>query len=408
MSGIPRSASNYQYQSVAVRADNLANVYRKDNTNTFFSFVIVLPILAIIAFSIIIFSNRNSIEEKLKKKEQHKNFAAVIGLGLNIAAYVTIMDILALRWFTDEDPGGREIYFSKEDNKYNTLKVLLILHVGVESLISCLGEIWCIILTLGVFHELSKKHKSWWTLLILFSPTIWCLASHFGFIVIAWSSFVRRGRALTLVYVIGATVMFIVMRETYKLFDKLKDKKGTNEEQGEYEISFWIILVVQLVDIILIGAFFYIMYGLWLVPASETVEDSPVYLYDSLHLIIVVLAVLVSYKISFGDNEVVGKKEIRNEDPTPSPNFNTRAESHIQENDGKDVVEESRDRDDDTHSKSAAESLTPHPIARQSSSTRPKSPNTELKETRRQMSSSSSGDTDTDPLIKLNTESTLH
>ena len=168
-------------------------------------------------------------------------------MGLNIAAYVTIMDILALRWFTDEDPGGTAIYFSKEDTNYNALRVLLIINVGVESLISCLGEIWCLILALDEFHVPKKLEalKSWWTLLILFSPPIWCLSSHSGFIVIAWSSFVRRGKALTLVYIIGATVMFIVMRQTYKLIDSIcmakkngreKKKGGTlkfNEENGK-------------------------------------------------------------------------------------------------------------------------------------------------------------------------------
>ena len=300
---MPMSDSNYQYQSV--QKENLANIYRKDNS-TFFSFIFVLPILAIIAVFVIIFSIHDSIEEKMKKKDQHKNFAAVIGLGLNIAAYITALDIWGLCWFTEEEHGGSAIYFSKEDTKYNTLRVILILHVVVESIIYGLGEIWFLILCVPKKLK-AFIHKSWWTLLILFIPPIWCLASHFGFIVIAWSSFVRRGKALTLVYVIGATVMFIVMRQTYKLIDKRgRDKKGSNKEQEKDGISFKIIQVVRVVGLILVGGvFFYIMYGLWLVPVSETVEESPVYLYDSLNLIIVVLAFLVSYEISFGDDEVV-------------------------------------------------------------------------------------------------------
>ena len=388
VSGYPRSASNYQYQSLAVQADNLANVYRKDKTNTFFSFIIVFPILAIIIFFIIILSNHDSIEEKLQNKEQHKNFAAVIGLGLNIAAYVTVMDIWGLCWFTEEGHGGREIYFSKEDTQYEKFKCVLIAHVVVESLFSVAGEFCFIILacTHCCRHKQNKLIKPWWIPLILFIPPIWCLASHFGFIVIAWSSFVRRGKALTLVYVIGATVMFIVMRQTYKVIDSIcmakkndREKKeggtqnvnkenGKKEQEGkrmdkevarrkqeegteqlikksgkqelevlrkdkkEQQVSFWIILVVRVVGLILVGAFFYIMLGLWLVPSSETVEESPVYLSDSLHLIIVVLAVLVSYKISFGDDEV---GEPKNKDaihsptstpnPSPSPSCNPKS-----------------------------------------------------------------------------------
>ena len=287
MSGTPRSVSNYQYQSLAAQKENLANVYHKDNI-TFFSFIFVLPTLAVTSFFIIIFSNHDSIAKEMKRRKQHKNFAAVIGLGLNIAAYVTVMDIWGLCWFTQEGHGGREIYFSKEDTKYNTLKVILSLHVVVESIIYGLGEIF-------FFSNCSQCYELPFFLCI---PPIWCLASHSGFIVIAWSSFVRRSKALTLVYIIGATAMFIVMRQTYKLFEHCIRIKRTY-------ISFRIILVVRAVGFILVGIFVYIMWGLWLVPASETVEESPVYLSHSLHLIIVVLAFLVSYKISFGDDQVV-------------------------------------------------------------------------------------------------------
>ena len=372
MSGNPLSASNYQYQSLAVPKENLANVYRKDNTNTFFSFIIVLPFLAIIAFFIIIVSNHDSIEEKMKKKEQHKNFAAVICLGLNIAAYVTTLDIWALCWFTDKEHGGKAIYFSTEDTEYEEFKHILIAHVVAELPICVAGEFCLIILACThCCHERNKLIKPWCTHLLLFIPPIWCLASHFGFIVIAWSSFVRRGKALTLVYVIGATAMFIVMRQTYKLIDKRPRGSNNLQEDG---ISFLIILVVHVVGFILVGVFFYIMYGLWLVPASETVEDSPVYLSHSLHLIIVVLAVLVSYKISFGDDEVVellkeirDRQPLRNEDPiaspsngnespgqplgdedtTPSPSCNTRVKSRIQEND-ETVVQELEGGDEET------------------------------------------------------------
>ena len=113
---------------------------------------------------------------------------------------------------------------------------------------------------------------------------------------------------------------------------RLVEENGNGRKQQEDRISFRIILVVRVVGLILVGGvFFYIMYGLWLVPVSETVEESPVYLYESLHLIIIVLAVLVSYKISFGDDEVVellkeirDRQPLRNEDPSHS-NGNDKA-----------------------------------------------------------------------------------
>ena len=55
----------------------------------------------------------------------------------------------------------------------------------------------------------------------------------------------------------------------------------------------------------MIGVFTYLVFGLWHL-VTELVEESPIYLYDSLQLIIVVLAILVSYElISFREEKIV-------------------------------------------------------------------------------------------------------
>ena len=49
----------------------------------------------------------------------------------------------------------------------------------------------------------------------------------------------------------------------------------------------------------------YLMFGLWQLPVAEVVEEAPMYLFDSLQLIIIVLAILVTYRlVSFGDDNL--------------------------------------------------------------------------------------------------------
>ena len=153
--------------------------------------------------------------------------------------------------------------------------------------------------------------KCWWALLLLFIPPIWCLASHFGFVILAWSSFVRHSRSLTLLYIFGITVMLLVMRQSYKLIVDIYyyaslETTSREEKQKADGISVWVIQLVRLVGVLLVGFFIYLMFGLWLLPVTELVEESPIHLYDSLQLIIVILAILISYElISFREEKIV-------------------------------------------------------------------------------------------------------
>ena len=375
MSSYPQSVSNYQYQSSAVREDKLRRVYHECNNpkydirclcgDIFFSFIFVLPFVAMIIYAIVILSEHKAIKKMMKKPKNHQNFAALISLGLTIGWYVTILDSIAVFW-TKPKEEIHIIYYSMENNEYKKLRNILGISLMVELAICCLGEIWFWIATFRQWKNSKYNNccdhtiiscwdcrwkcnnsetdveardccdyscrwqcyenkeifcadtvweddKRWWALLLLFIPPIWCLVSHFGFILIAWSSFVRHSKSLTLFYIFAITVMFLVMRQTYTLIVNiyywayLEDGTNKDEKQENDGISVWVIQLVRVVGVLLVGFFIYLILGLWFLPVTETVEEVPVYLYDFLELIIIVLALLMSYHlISFRDNHQSG------------------------------------------------------------------------------------------------------
>ena len=128
---------------------------------------------------------------------------------------------------------------------------------------------------------------------------VWCLSSHFGFIVIAWTSFVRHSTAFTVFYIFAVVVMFLISRQSYTLIidSYYAWRYGENDVANKKRIAIWAIWILQIEAVLLVGFFAYLMFGLWLLPVAEVVEDAPVYLYDSLQLIIVILAILVSYRL---------------------------------------------------------------------------------------------------------------
>ena len=400
MSGYPRSVSNYQYQSSAVRENKLHLVYHKCNSNNskyditclcgdiFFSFIFVIPFVAMIIYAIVIASEHKAIKKSMKKQKNHQNFAALISLGLTIGWYITILDIIAVFC-----PNPTEIihiiYYSEENPENEKLNKLLCRSLMVELAICCLGEIWIWIATFRQWKNRKYNNsetvaeardccisrwffcvdtkweddKFWWFLLLLFIPPIWCLSSHFGFVIIAWSSFVRHSKSLTLFYIFAITVMFLVMRQSYTLIVNIlySLKKGVekaatpvstdvsdspspsgdtpehseplvpqprensttpdsssstlsapctnkDEKQEKDGILVWVIQLVRVVGVLLVGFFIYLILGLWFLPVTETVEEVPVYLYDFLELIIIVLAILMSYHlISLRDNHENGE-----------------------------------------------------------------------------------------------------
>ena len=225
--------SNYQYASSAIRKENIRDVYHKGGTTFFFFILFLSPLLGVVAYAVIVLSQHKAIEEQMRNPKQHHNIAALISLGFIFALYTTILDCIAAG-----NLKKISIYYSK-DNQINPEFQRLLITSTIFELIACLlGIVWFSILCTFqcyefkfknpriVFHSEDPKlqnskdpklHQYWWILLFLFIPPIWCLPSTFGFVIIAWSSFLRHSKSFTLFYIFAATLMFLVMRQVYKL-----------------------------------------------------------------------------------------------------------------------------------------------------------------------------------------------
>lgn len=318
LSGNPRMISNYQYRSSAIRKDSISDVYHICGP-TFFSFLFLSPVLGTIAYVIIVSSQHKAIEELMTKPERHHNIAALISLGFIFALCTTILDCIAAG-----NPDKTIYHHSKYNPINHKFQYLLIASTALEVMACSFGITWFSILCIfqcygriksedpGVLFccKHPENNQYWWILLFLFIPPIWCLPSTFGFIILAWSSFLRHSKSLTLLYIFTATTMFLVMRQVYKLCINIRYGCCLNEDeikdrQEKDGVLFWAILVAFVVGVVMVCAFIWLVFGLWLLPVTELVEESPVYLYDSLQLVVVVLAILVSYQlISFKENEI--------------------------------------------------------------------------------------------------------
>jgi hypothetical protein len=324
---IPSSISDYQFQSSAVKMSNIPAIFHQSReTWTFFSFMFGLPILAVIAYTFIVISLHKEIKEKITNPEKHKIIAAVMCVGLTFAWFATILDLLAVIWHKIEMSISDELYYSCENRANKILRPILIHSTVCEFIVILIFDISALLAysyfkcTHPGYESLTGPGESesrgesgvdrcWWVLLFPFVPPIWCLASHFGFIIIAWTSFVRHSTSFTLFYIIAFAFMFLIMRQTYKIaVDFVVRRKETDKG-----MSLGAILLVRLVGAAVVLACAYLIFGLWLLPVTEVVEDAPMHLYNSLQLVIVMLAILVTYQL-LGDDSTEKIRKLLQED----------------------------------------------------------------------------------------------
>ena len=348
MRNYPPSVSTYQYQSSAIRCRNIRDVFQHTKgITTFFSFLIGFPLLGIASFFIIVLSYRDDIEKSIKKPKEHKNFAALVCLGVTLAWFATGVDIFAVI-VHQHVIATDELYYSIENSMNMQLYPFLITSIVLECIViiifdlaplgagcflsidTCLNSCYETISTLfdviidaprfKAFFRPQWQQEQFWTFMLPLIPPIWCISSRFGFIIVAWTSFIRHSSAFTVFYIFAVTVMFIVMRQTYSLIVRslytfkhnLNTENERNDKMEEDGISIPAIWLVRLVGVVIVLVFAYLMFGLWLLPVSEVVEDAPVYLNDALQLVFVVLAALISYELfSIKDQNLLSRDPIQ-------------------------------------------------------------------------------------------------
>ena len=332
MLNFPPSVSTYQFRSSAVKVSEIPQVFHnKRSIVTFFSFMVGLPLLTTVAFFVIVVSLKDYIEERMSDQKEHQNFAALISVGVTFAWFATIVDVIAL--ILHENRIKSDVLYISSENKENELllpfliasTVLEITAIAVFDILPLLGcckvidkiwsayaggqgrenHLWRVILSAYAGgDDVQGREKHFWTLMFPLIPPLWCFSSRFGFIIVAWTSFVRHSTAFTVFYIFAFAILFIITRQTYRLVVRswYKCRHNLNNEQIDKRmkddgISIAAIWIVRIVGAFVVLVYAYLMFGLWLLPVTEVVEDAPVYLNDALQLIFVVLAALISYKL---------------------------------------------------------------------------------------------------------------
>ena len=264
----------------------------------FFSLMFVLPTLAIISYFTIILSFQKSITESMMDSYQHKNYAALLCAGGTFALNVAGLDILAaltLNYEFATDVNLKIMYGN------HTLYVTLCISLVLEWIIIFLFDL-LIILLLSIYVCVRrnydvKQHENlyFWTFIVQFIPPIWCLASHSGFILTAWNARVRQSTSLTLVYILLALISFLFMRQMYAFIADRIHKHNTDSMKRE-GISIKIIILLRFVGVLLVLLLSFVWYGLLQLPITEFV-DAPIQLYNTLQLVMLAIAGLISYNI---------------------------------------------------------------------------------------------------------------
>ena len=195
-----------------------------------FSVLCVTLLLPVIVWSVC-----SKIDTAIRKKQNHANLAALILTGLVFSTFVVVLDGVALHLV---DQGKHE--FSSHRNFSSLTFVIITTVLDAAAVLIA----YIILLYLGLpkyiqekFLESCKKivpvccknkcleHKKAGTLWIVasmcFAP-LFCIASHSGYIIVAWVSDTQHAGPATSFYLISFLYYFIIFRQLYKLFSKVK------------------------------------------------------------------------------------------------------------------------------------------------------------------------------------------
>ena len=322
-----------------------------------------LPVISLLLISI--FCVRACREEKLvskimSSKHEQGYLAALIALGCTFSWFIFSLDIMALVSLKDENLTPEDIYYTEENKDNEDLFIMLIISTVIEFLVIVIFDL-CLLFFWPIFKRFTRYKENRYDLEILalaLIPPIWCLSSHFGFIVVAFTSFVRHSTSLILFYAIAIAIMFSTMNQMYTFArdiclsgwrkkvrhrggseseevrhrggskseevrhrggseseeilvevpsygacENIQNRSGSQDQTGnggnpkKIEISIPAILILRGMGVIFVGIFAYLMLGLWLLPVIEVVEDAPRNLYDSLYLMGLILTSVMWYLV---------------------------------------------------------------------------------------------------------------
>ena len=209
----------YNSLGTVICEDKQDKEYNTGSVTAFLTCGVLIPFIVSFLMVMMIWSSRAKIVPALNKKQNHANLAALVLTGLLFSTFVVMLDFVALELVVQ---GKHEFDKYSDFGKVSSLYFVIITTVFDAAIVLAA---YFMLFCLGCFVCCRKEHKptqSQWMLASTCIAPLFCIASHSGYIIVAWVSDTKHAGPVTFAYIISFFYYFIVFRQLYTILSKNK------------------------------------------------------------------------------------------------------------------------------------------------------------------------------------------
>ena len=207
----------YNSLGTVICEDEQDKEYDTTTETGFLTCGVVIPFIVIFLMMMMAWSSRSRIGPAMNKEQNHANLAALVLTGLLFSTFVVLLDSVALVLVVQ----GKHEFAKHSDFRKVSSLFFVIITTAFDAAIVLAAYIMLLYLRCLVCCR--KEHKPTWTRWILASMCIaplFCIASHSGYIIVAWVSDTKHAGPVTFAYVISFFYYFIIFRQLYIILSK--------------------------------------------------------------------------------------------------------------------------------------------------------------------------------------------
>jgi len=189
---------------------------------------IIVPFIVIILLAVMVYSNYSKIGAVINKEQNHANLAALVLTGLVFSTFVVVLDIWALILVVQ----GKREFITRYSNCNQTF---IVITTALDTLAVVIAYITLICLFICLVCCRCKQTKyTLWILVVTCIAPLFCLASHSGYIIVAWISDTRYPGPVVYLYIFSFFYYFIIFRQVYKACNRHKEDKTCKQNGSTY------------------------------------------------------------------------------------------------------------------------------------------------------------------------------
>jgi len=209
----------YKSLGTVICEDEQDKEYDTASVTAFLTCGVLIPFIVSFLMVMMIWSSRAKIVPALNKKQNHANLAALVLTGLLFSTFVVMLDFVALELVVQ---GKHEFTKHSDFGKVSSLYFVIITTVFDAAIVLAA---YFMLFCLGCLVRCRKEHKptcrQWMLASICIAP-LFCIASHSGYIIVAWVSDTKHAGPVTFAYIISFFYYFIIFRQLYIILSKTK------------------------------------------------------------------------------------------------------------------------------------------------------------------------------------------